>query len=151
MTWAHEQGMLVKTQARMIQHVTKEHYAVPSGGLSLPVGHIFCVPVCVYVCVHTILHQREIPSLVPEAWGPMFVAVWKQLHWGQSRASYLLHGLWMENRRFHRFQGQQRSLHTSDQGVRDTLMRRGTSLLMGQQPSLLIREMRSVFLLIKWW
>lgn len=33
----------------------------------------------VCVCVHAILHQGEIPSLVPGAWGPMFV-VWKQLH-----------------------------------------------------------------------
>lgn len=35
---------------------------------------------CVFVCVHAILHQREIPSLVPEAWGPMFVVIWKELH-----------------------------------------------------------------------
>lgn len=82
MTWAHEQGMLVKTQARMIQCVTWEHYAVPPGGLALSVRHILYVPVCVYVfvCAHAILHQREIPSLVPEAWGPVFVVIWKQLH-----------------------------------------------------------------------
>lgn len=48
MTWAHEQIMPVKTQTRIILHVTWEHHAVPSGGLSLPVGHI---PVCVYLCV----------------------------------------------------------------------------------------------------
>lgn len=69
MTLAHEQGMPIKTQSRMIQHVTWEHCVVPSGGLSLPVGHILYVPECPYVCIcmHAICHKGEMHFSVPEA------------------------------------------------------------------------------------
>lgn len=73
----------------MFQCVTQEEYAVPSGGLSLSVGHILYVLVGVYVCMcahnsspgrEISLRQREIPSFIPEASGPMFVVILKQLH-----------------------------------------------------------------------
>lgn len=47
----HDLSPGTKTQARMIQCVTWEYYTVLPGGLSLSVGHILYVPVCVYVFV----------------------------------------------------------------------------------------------------
>lgn len=42
-------------------------------------GIFFMFHMClcgIFLCVHTILYQREIPSLAPEAWGPVFVVIW---------------------------------------------------------------------------
>lgn len=78
------------------------HYAVPSGDFSLCVGYILYIPhvfVWGFLCVHTILYQREIPSLVLEAWGPVFVVDWNsficlKLHWRQPKFVFCMHHGW---------------------------------------------------------
>ena len=163
MTWAHEQGMLVTTEARMIRCVTWEHYAVPSGGLSLSVEHILYVPVCVYVfvCVcacnsspkgNSFLGPWSLRSNVccylkevafvrsntrdnPELLVLCMDSEWKTGDFTNSKASRDHHN--------------HPILLTK---VSVTPWWGGEQLCWwGQRPSLLKKEMRPVFLCIKWW
>lgn len=119
-----------------------------------------CVSMCVCLrtCTQFFTKGKFLPwSLKPEVQRLSLFessSICQKEHWGQFRASCPLHGLWMQNRRFHKLQGQQRSPQPprmSDPGVCDTLISREQLCWWWQRCPLLKKEMGLLFLLIEWW